>query len=153
MELKKVRITNVSRKEKYSEAKKKNYTSLGLQTEEYGEKWLSGFDGAQTRSWKPGDIVEIEIEEKTTDKGTFLNFNVPKGAGGQAPSNAGTAEIKNMLEFKVIPMLEALRKEQIIITGRLNQALGADEEEFRMPDFREDDREPADESLDDPSLQ
>ena len=56
----------------------KPYTSLRIQCNEYGDKWLSGFDGQQTSSWKEGDTVEVEVEQK----GDYLNFSVPKKSGG-----------------------------------------------------------------------
>lgn len=57
----------------------KPYTSLRLKANEYGDKFLSGFDNAQTRGWKVGDTVEVDVEQK----GEYLNFSVPqKPAGG-----------------------------------------------------------------------
>ena len=47
----KVTITRISKKDKTSAAGKP-FTSLGLQTKEHGEKWLSGFDGKDTKTWK-----------------------------------------------------------------------------------------------------
>lgn len=52
----------------------KPYTSLRIKCNEYGDSYLSGFDGAATRDWKEGDTVEIETEKK----GEYLNFSVPK---------------------------------------------------------------------------
>lgn len=64
-----VTLTKVSRKEKQS-AKGNMFISLGIQTEEHGEKWLSGFGNASNASWVPGQKVAIEI----TEKGDYLNF-------------------------------------------------------------------------------
>src|ERR1700687_3657973 len=98
MELKKVKITNVSRKERISNKTGKPFTSLGLQTEEYGEKWMSGFNNTQTANWKAGDTVEIEVEQK----GEYLNFNVPRKDSGPAANTPATAELKNILMLKLI---------------------------------------------------
>lgn len=38
---------------------------------------------------------------------------------GPAASNGATAELKNILQLKIIPMLEAIHKEQVIISERL----------------------------------
>ncbi len=35
---------------------------------------MSGFNNAQSNSWKEGDEVEIDIEQK----GEYMNFKVPK---------------------------------------------------------------------------
>lgn len=62
----------------------KPYTSLRIKTNAYGDKYLSGFENAGTKSWKVGDTVDIEIEQK----GDFLNFTTPKAqmpSGGMSP--------------------------------------------------------------------
>lgn len=64
-----VTLTKVSRKERES-AKGRAFISLGIQTEEHGDKWLSGFGNASNASWVPGQKVAIEI----TEKGDYLNF-------------------------------------------------------------------------------
>lgn len=133
-----VTITAISRKDRVARSGKP-YVSLGLKTQEHGDKWLSGFDGPQTKNWKVGDKVEIEIEQK----GDYLNFSVPKGERGPAASSGATAELKNILMLKVVPMLEAIHKEQVIIQGRIDHALGTDKEEDIMPHFPGEDDEPA----------
>lgn len=60
----------------------KPYTSLRIKCNEHGDKYLSGFDGAETKDWKIGDTVEVEI----TQNGDYLNFSVPKR---NAPSGGG----------------------------------------------------------------
>ena len=44
------------------------YTRLSIKTVEYGDKWLSGFEGFATKNWKEGDSVELEVEEKGEEK-------------------------------------------------------------------------------------
>lgn len=125
-ELKTVTITNVSRKERTSNRTGKPFTSLGLQCVEYGEKWLSGFGNKDNASWKKGDTVEIEIEEK----GEYLNFNTPRKDFTPAPANPGIAEIKNILNLKVIPMLAEIGK----IVSEKQDPL----DDFPQPDFGEE---------------
>lgn len=48
----------------------KPYERVGIQTQEYGDKWLSGFGAAWNSYWKEGDTVNIEVEEK----GQYINF-------------------------------------------------------------------------------
>lgn len=50
------------------------YTSVRIQTQEHGERWLSGFENAISRNWKEGDTVEAEVEEK----GEYMNFRTLK---------------------------------------------------------------------------
>lgn len=70
-----VTITRIADKEKISARTNKPFTSRGIQCNEYGERWLSGFAGKDNAHWKVGDTVEIDIVEK----GEYLNFSVPKG--------------------------------------------------------------------------
>lgn len=84
----------------------KPYTSLRIKANEYGDKFLSGFDNAQTREWKVGDTVEIDVEQK----GEYLNFSVP-----QKPAQ-GAIE------------LDMLRREITTQTTVLRQILGVVED-------------------------
>jgi len=54
------------------------YTSLRIKANEYGDKYISGFDSAETKGWKEGDTVEADVEQK----GEYLNFSVPKKTEG-----------------------------------------------------------------------
>lgn len=67
--MEKVTITKIFTKDRVSQAGKP-FTSLSILTEEYGEKWISGFKNEQTKNWREGDIVDIKI----TQKGEYLNF-------------------------------------------------------------------------------
>lgn len=85
-----VKIIKISRTPRVSKSTGKQFTSLGLQVQEYGDKWLSGFDGPLTQNWKEGDTVEIEVETK----GDYLNFKLPKIS---PPKNLDLAKIEAML--------------------------------------------------------
>lgn len=54
------------------------YTRLSIKTQEYGDKWISGFKGKESGTWREGDTVEVNITEKQTGDKTYLNFEVPK---------------------------------------------------------------------------
>lgn len=82
-----LKLTFVKRTPKTSAAGK-SYTSLSIKTNEYGDKWLSGFDGKETSSWKEGDTVEATVEEK----GQYLNFSVPKASRGSFGGSTGLSE-------------------------------------------------------------
>lgn len=56
----------------------KPYTKCNIKCAEYGDKYLSGFGNALTKTWNVGDTVEIEIEQK----GEYLNFSVLKKQEG-----------------------------------------------------------------------
>lgn len=52
----------------------KPYRFLKIQTEEHGEKWISGFASAGNKDWKVGDFVEVEVIES----GKYLNYKLPE---------------------------------------------------------------------------
>lgn len=134
-----VTITQVSRKERTAKSGKP-YTSLGLKTNEHGDKWLSGFGNKDNADWKAGDTVEIDVEQK----GEYLNFSTPKSA---APTGfaVGTSEIKNLLTLQIIPQLEAIKKDITILAERQSLLLQRNgvktDDDFPIPDFGEE--EPA----------
>ena len=140
METKTVTLTATYRKQRTSKAGKP-FTSLGIKCEEYGDKWLSGFDNNATKSWKEGDKVEVIVEQK----GEYLNFSLPQGTKEDkfAPS---IAELKNMVNFKVMAKLDRIER-------LLERSLGLDPEatDEAFEKVYPDDREPTDDSLDDPS--
>lgn len=131
-----VTITRISRKEKISKKSGKPFISLGIITEEHGDKWLSGFDGKETESWVPGNKVEIEVEKK----GDYLNFTVPKKDSSPAMSEGATAELKNILMLKVIPLIEDMQTRVLSNFDRLMVLLKADKEDDFMPGFGENDK-------------
>lgn len=92
--MEKLTLTFVKRTPKVSERTGKPFTSLSIKCEEYPNKWLSGFDGKETASWKEGDVVEADVEEK----GQYLNFSVPRApkaypAPQGAPQSGDTEKI------------------------------------------------------------
>lgn len=73
----KVKLTRIFRDDKQKNSKLpllskegNPYNKIAIQTEQYGEKWLSGFGNTANYFWRKGDIVEIEV----TPSGEFLNF-------------------------------------------------------------------------------
>lgn len=81
------------------------YTSLRIKTQEHGDKFLSSFDGPETKEWKVGDTVDIEVEQK----GDFLNFSYPKKPrGGAGISPEQFAKIDQKLDI-IITELKMIR--------------------------------------------
>ena len=68
-----VKIMKLSRSDKVS-SKGNAYTSVGLLTTQYPNKWINGFGNKENAIWKAGDEVEIEV----ITKGQYLNFEMPK---------------------------------------------------------------------------
>jgi hypothetical protein len=129
-----VTITSAIRKEKTSTRTGKPFTSLGIKTVEYGDKWLSGFGNANNAHWKEGSKVEIIVEEK----GEYLNFSTPETTTGDKFSTSN-AEVKNLITLKVLPKLDR-------IEALLSKAVTG-------TTFPDTDEEPSDDSLDDASKQ
>ena len=51
----------------------REYTRLGIQTKEYGSKWISGFESSWNNFWTEGQTVEADVEPN----GDFLNLKKP----------------------------------------------------------------------------
>lgn len=102
------------------------YTSVRVKCVEYGDKILSGFENHVTKSWKEGDKVEVEVEEK----GDYLNFRTPKKEG---VSDAKLEQVLNYLAAlrvdvtKILGIIEAQRK--------ANDMLDTPEDDFQEPTF------------------
>jgi hypothetical protein len=126
-----VKILKLSRKDRVSKAGKP-FVSLGIMTDQHGDKWLSGFDNETTNQWQVGDTVDIEIKTN----GDYLNFMLPKKVDSSpAMSNGATAEIKNILMLKVIPMLQDIQDRlpanvKYPEMDSTNDAHGSDEYQF-----------------------
>lgn len=76
MTRKDVKIHKINRKEKEFTKNGKSWTSttVGILVNPEDSVWLNGFEDDQTKKWKVGDTVKVDVETKKTDKGTFYNF-------------------------------------------------------------------------------
>jgi hypothetical protein len=73
----KLTLTYVNRTQRTSKAGKP-FTSISVKTQEYGDRYISGFGNKSNENWKVGDMVEVE---GVTEKGKYLNFEMPKTSG------------------------------------------------------------------------
>jgi hypothetical protein len=48
----------------------KPYERVSIKTQEYGDKWLSGFGATWNGNWQDDSVVNVEVEES----GQYLNF-------------------------------------------------------------------------------
>lgn len=76
--MQKIKITKISQTDKDKEGNQLTnkfgpYFRIGLQTEQHGTKWLSGFSKNKL-DWAVGQEVDIEV----TENGQYLNFSIPK---------------------------------------------------------------------------
>lgn len=109
-----VTITAIKRTPRMSKAGRA-FVSLGLKTNEYGDKWLSGFAGDENKDWKVGDTVEIEVEQKDE----YLNFKTLR-VNAVSKAQGDDSRVFNLINLKILPLLEfmaedlkALRKREI----------------------------------------
>ena len=102
----KVKLTKVKRTDRVAKGSGKPFVSLGIMTEQHGDKWLSGFDSPETAKWQVGDTVEIEIQTN----GDYLNFKLPKKVSSHSSEPTGdySAKVLNYLTFKITPMLQEI---------------------------------------------
>lgn len=76
--MQKIKITKITQTDKDKEGNQLTnkfgpYFRIGLQTEQHGTKWLSGFSKSKL-DWQVGQEVDIEV----TENGQYLNFSIPK---------------------------------------------------------------------------
>ena len=119
----------------------KPYTSLRIKCNEYGDKYLSGFDGPATQSWKEGDTVEVEVKPN----GEYLNFEVPRTnkGGGMSPEQfqmilQAIRDVGARIEKKVDDLRTALEAEGVL-TARTTD--GGAVPDFTPKTMNEDTRE------------
>lgn len=124
-----VKIESLERIQRVSKNTGKPYTSVVIKTDKHGDKKVSGFANVDNADWEIGSVVNIEIEEKNG----YLNFKSPQQDRGPAAKSPETAELKNILQLKVIPMLDVIRKDQIAILGKLGMV--EKEDDFQEPTF------------------
>ena len=80
MSIKKLLITRIYRSTKDKDGKElktkagKPYERVSIKTEEYTDKWLSGFGNDNNKEWREGDEVTLEVKEV----GQYLNFSTVK---------------------------------------------------------------------------
>lgn len=111
--MEKLTLTRVKRTQRTSSKTGRPFTSLGIQCKEYGDKWLSGFDGKETQDWVEGSVVEVEIEKK----GDYVNFSVPKSSHQKFDGGITKDDIA-LINRK----LDAIFTEQKMIRGILADA-------------------------------
>jgi len=115
---------------------------IGISDSQYGKKFaiklkdyeheVSGFTKFVQNIVAGGKIFgHVEV------KGSYHNWkwgkNVPKADSGPAAGNAATAELKNILNLRIIPLLEKLEKEVVIISERMDMMVNGQEDP--MPRF------------------
>lgn len=75
----------------------KPYTSVRLQSDQHGERWISGFGDDINAKWTEGQEVDIMIEEK----GQYLNFTMPSKVGVLAETVKEQQSVLTEIAFKV----------------------------------------------------
>ena len=80
----------------------------------------------------PNSKIYGKVSETSFGKDFKFGNREQKADAGPAANNAGLAEIKNLLTFKIIPMLEVIHKENIIISEKLGIE---DENDMPSPQF------------------
>ena len=85
-------------------SKGRPYESVRIQTQEHGERWVSGFGNPLNKDWKAGDKLDLLIEEKNG----YLNFSSPTQVKN-APNDAIVARLENFITFKLEPLTVKLQ--------------------------------------------
>lgn len=69
-------------------------------------KWYSGFAGQWNSSWKVGDEIECEVEEKQFNGNTYYNLKSP-ARGGNLDQFTSTLQMLVDNTNKIIKLLES----------------------------------------------
>lgn len=104
-------LTKLSRTQRTSVAGKP-YTSLGIQTQEHGDKWLNGFGNPDNAHWKEGDTVDVEVKEVPKGDRVYLNFEMPqrrRGGGGLTKEQADMLQDIQIKVSKIMADIASLR--------------------------------------------
>lgn len=103
----KIYTTNKDKQGNQLMANGRPYTRMSIKVAEYGEKWISGFSNAVSKTWKEGDVVDVEIKQN----GEYLNFETPK-----------KEDISAKLNDKIELILTKLGKIELLIrnNGEIN---------------------------------
>lgn len=104
--MQKITITQITRNMRTSARTNKAYESVSLKSQEYGDRFINGFGRADNKSWKVGDVVEVEVKEVEKDGKTFLNFDMPE----RAKSLGFTQEDRDRL-LRIEILLQKMQKD------------------------------------------
>lgn len=113
------------------------YTRMSIKAQEYGDKWISGFQNKDNKDWKEGDTVEVEIKEN----GEYLNFETPKK---EEVANGQITDILNKLvtvKMMVTEIHEAQKEiiKALKLTVKPTNAMGVDTPDYVEPNFAPED--------------
>lgn len=80
------------------------YTKVAIKSQEFADRWLSGFSGDWNRNWKEGDIVDVKVDEKVMPDGNiYLNFSkidpIDELSGRVAVLEIEVKALKNQLNY------------------------------------------------------
>ena len=89
----KVKLTYVNNEDKVSK-NGKPYTRCSIKTEGTGDEWINGFGNETTKTWNPGDEVEVRLFDEEYEGKTYKKFEAPKPA---AAALAGIEELRKQL--------------------------------------------------------
>lgn len=82
-----------------------------IKCEEKGDQYVSMFGSQTTESWKVGDVVDVEIEEKSVNGKIFLNGRLPSSGGFELAKRIGTLESKvEVMQKEIDALKEEMKK-------------------------------------------
>ena len=114
--MEKIKITKIYKTNKDkngNELKSKDgrpYTRLSIKAEQFGDKWISGYENAHNKDWQEGDEVEVIIKKN----GEYLNFDTPKKDDKVVEMLSLLLTKVAHLQFKVDSIYENIPKKPLI---------------------------------------
>ena len=130
METKKLTLTFIKSIPKTS-VSGKNYISVSIKSQEYGDKYLSGFGNKDNQNWKVGDVVEVLVKQVLKDGKEYLNFEMPKN------------ETKSQNNFEVLHQIEVLKTKisrlSALVERLYEKSFGEDLDGYPVEDIKAED--------------
>ena len=126
----KLTITRVFKKDRVSKDGNP-FVSLSIKTQEYGDKWLGGFQNAGNENWKAGDVVEADVEKN----GEYLNYKLPKKEKQAVASNPETEKLLKAILHNTEEIIKKLNDPEALVISSEEMGPDADVPELENVPF------------------
>lgn len=114
------------------------FTSVGIKTKEYGDRWLNGFGNNENNNWQKGDIVTIDVVSVTKDGKEYLNFKpciIETNNQNTNVQNTNNQGVNNVENSNVSEALKAIYKRIEEMEMNILEKLNHNKEDIKADDI------------------